>query len=109
MAKIKAHYRLIVNNFLRFGQWDHYPTDAEIAEAIQKRLNNKYFINNERVTFQVEKIQFFDPHDLQVGDHVEVIEYFYFYDESYDVGKRFHIGEEHVKHGLEKFVKKVTE
>lgn len=108
MPTIKNHFTLSVSNGLGYaGKWDHYPSDAEIIEAMQKRFgDNAVMLNGERLTFQVIKQQFLDPHDLTVGDFVEVIQPFYFYDQYFELGERFEMQHQHVKHGFEKFVVK---
>ncbi|MCV9884718.1 hypothetical protein [Metabacillus halosaccharovorans] len=45
---------------------------------------------------------------LKVGDKVEAIQDFYFYDEFYQKGTLFVIDESQVNHNFEKFVTKVN-
>lgn len=108
MPVIKDHFKLNVMGIFNVGQWDHYPTNQEIAAELGRRFGEKDFLDGNRITFQVVKHQFIDPDELQVGDVVEVVEPFYWYeDDQYKVGHRFTIGEEHIKHGFEKFVRRV--
>lgn len=110
MPEIKTHFRLnVLNGLFYVGQWNHYPSDEEILNVVENRFGPSFLLNGYKITFQVEKLQFFDPHYLKVGDLVEVIEFCWFYDTSFEVGNQFVMTEEHVMNGFEKFVKKVAE
>lgn len=110
MPKIKIHHRLnVLDGLFYVGHWDHKPSDIEVIHALKKRFGNSYImLNDQRLTFKIEEINFLDPHDLKVGDFVQVLEPFYFYDDYYELNERFAIGYEHIQHGIEKFVKKVV-
>lgn len=108
MPEIKTHFRLnVLNGLFYVGQWNHYPSEDQIFKTLSNRFAGPFTINGEKITFQVEKLQFFDPYFLKVGDLVEVIQYFWFYDRAFEVGDQFVMSEEHVMNGFERFVKKV--
>jgi hypothetical protein len=59
MPKIKTYFRLnVFNGLFWVGQWDHYPSDEEIIEAMDKRFEGNRRLNGDLITFQVEKMQY---------------------------------------------------
>jgi hypothetical protein len=45
---------------------------------------------------------------LKIGDKVEVVEPFYWYEEDrHEIGEKFTIQEQHIGHNFEKFVNKI--
>lgn len=110
MPTIKSHYRLnVLDGLFYVGHWDRKPSDKEVVETLEKRFDdNAVMLNGQRLTFKIEEINFLDPHDLKVGDFVQVVEPFFFYDMRYVLNERFTIGYEHIRQGFEKYVKKVV-
>ena len=107
--KFKTVYRLHVANLFYVGLWDKEPTQQEIVEAMKKRFEkNVEFINGERLTFQVEKINLLVSDEVNVGDFVEVVNSFQLEEHFYEFGEKFQFHHLHKAVGLEMNVKKVN-
>lgn len=108
--KFKTVYRLNVANMFFVGTWDKEPTQEEIIIAMQERFaGNAEFINNERLTFQVEKLHFLVSDEVKVGDFVQVVKPFTFEGQFYEYDEKFSMHHLHMAGGIEMYVKKVGE
>lgn len=106
--KFKTVYRLNVADMFFVGAWDKEPTQEEIIVAMQERFeDNVEFMNNERLTFQVEKLHFLVSAEINVGDFVQVVKPFKFEDYFYEYDEKFQFHHLHKAAGIELYVKKV--
>lgn len=108
--KFKTVYQLSVCNGLFYcGNWNYEPTQEEIIDVIKERFKDAAeFINNERLTFQVEKVHFLVSDEVRVGDFVRVIKPFTFEGQFYEYDEKFSFRHLHMAAGLEMYVKKVS-
>ncbi|MEG0381480.1 MAG: hypothetical protein RR603_07260 [Kurthia sp.] len=108
MMKFKTIYRLNVSNGLFYiGQWNREPSQEEIIHVMQERFKeNAEFLNNERLTFQVEKIHFLVSDEVKIGDFVQVGKPFVLEDEIYEYNEKFSMQHLQMAAGIEMYVKK---
>lgn len=106
--KFKTVYRLNVANLFFVGSWDKEPSQEEIIKVMKDRFEeNVEFMNNERITFQVEKLHFLVSDEVKVGDFVQVVNPFTFERQFYEYNEKFSFNHLHKAAGLEMNVKKV--